>query len=154
MEIDGKVELRFLRAHGFRNIQNVVQKLKRKMKFNYDFVEIMACPSGKCWGGVVVLGRVCFRWVFARGLGVLWAWFGFCVLGVVWVCSSCRGYGRGLSFRCVVWACPLGACCGRGLGVSFRCVVWACPPADCCGCHPLRMYYRRSLIVSFRLCMC
>ena len=122
VEIDGKVELRFLRAHGFRNIQNVVQKLKRKMKFNYDFVEIMACPSGKCWGGVVVLGRVCFRWVFARGLGVLWAWFGFCVLGVVWVCCGCVLH---VGVMGVVWACPLGAWFGRGLGVSFRCVLWA-----------------------------
>lgn len=46
MEKDGKVVLRFAVANGFRNIQNLVQKLKRG-KCPYDFVEIMACPSGK-----------------------------------------------------------------------------------------------------------
>ena len=37
-------------AYGFRNIQNIVQKIKRK-KCPYDFVEIMACPSGCTNGG-------------------------------------------------------------------------------------------------------
>ena len=32
-------------VNGFRNIQNLVQKMKRK-KPTYDYVEIMACPSG------------------------------------------------------------------------------------------------------------
>ena len=39
--------LRFAAAYGFRNIQNLMQKLKRG-KCNYHFVEIMACPSGEC----------------------------------------------------------------------------------------------------------
>lgn len=46
LEKDGQVVLRFAVANGFRNIQNLVQKLKRG-KCPYDFVEIMACPSGK-----------------------------------------------------------------------------------------------------------
>lgn len=44
LEIDGKVVLRFAIANGFRNIQNLVQKLKSKCP--YDYVEVMACPSG------------------------------------------------------------------------------------------------------------
>lgn len=46
LERDGKVLLRFAIANGFRNIQNFVQKLKRG-KCIYDYVEVMACPSGK-----------------------------------------------------------------------------------------------------------
>lgn len=45
LERDGEVLLRFGIANGFRNIQNVVQKLKRG-KCNYDYVEVMACPAG------------------------------------------------------------------------------------------------------------
>lgn len=37
--------LKFAIANGFRNIQNLVQKLKRG-KVQYHFVEVMACPSG------------------------------------------------------------------------------------------------------------
>jgi len=48
--IDGKVELNFALAYGFRNIQNLVQKLKRG-KSPYHFVEVMACPSGCLNGG-------------------------------------------------------------------------------------------------------
>ena len=46
----GDVLLRFAIANGFRNIQNLVQKMKRK-KCTYDLVEIMACPSGCLNGG-------------------------------------------------------------------------------------------------------
>ena len=46
MEANGEVLLRFAVANGFRNIQNIIQKIKRG-KMTYDFVEIMACPSGK-----------------------------------------------------------------------------------------------------------
>lgn len=45
LEHDGQVVLKFAIANGFRNIQNLVQKLKRG-KAAYDFVEVMACPSG------------------------------------------------------------------------------------------------------------
>nr|CAG4643177.1 EOG090X05AC [Ilyocryptus agilis] len=37
-------------ANGFRNIQNLVQRIKRK-KCTYDYVEVMACPSGCLNGG-------------------------------------------------------------------------------------------------------
>jgi len=50
LERDGKVLLKFAIANGFRNIQNLVQKMKRK-RCDYDFVEIMACPSGCLNGG-------------------------------------------------------------------------------------------------------
>ncbi|XP_034045489.1 cytosolic Fe-S cluster assembly factor narfl [Thalassophryne amazonica] len=50
IERDGKVQLCFASAYGFRNIQNLVQKLKRG-KSPYHFVEVMACPSGCLNGG-------------------------------------------------------------------------------------------------------
>ncbi|RZF36591.1 hypothetical protein LSTR_LSTR010702 [Laodelphax striatellus] len=53
LEKDGKVVLRFGIANGFRNIQNLVQKLKRN-KCSYDYVEIMACPSGCLNGGAQI----------------------------------------------------------------------------------------------------
>ncbi|XP_050098530.1 probable cytosolic Fe-S cluster assembly factor AGAP009023 [Anopheles aquasalis] len=53
LEHEGKVVLRFAIANGFRNIQNMVQKLKRG-KSTYDYVEIMACPSGCLNGGAQV----------------------------------------------------------------------------------------------------
>lgn len=46
LEKNGQVLLRFAIANGFRNIQNLVQKLKRG-KSQYHFVEVMACPAGK-----------------------------------------------------------------------------------------------------------
>lgn len=70
LEVGGKTVLRFAAAYGFRNIQNVVRKCKasaasRSGGFGfgvgvassdasaswYDFVEIMACPSGCLNGG-------------------------------------------------------------------------------------------------------
>ncbi|XP_072916817.1 cytosolic Fe-S cluster assembly factor narfl isoform X1 [Hemitrygon akajei] len=50
LEQDANVLLRFALAYGFRNIQNLVQKLKRG-KLTYHFVEVMACPSGCLNGG-------------------------------------------------------------------------------------------------------
>ncbi|XP_039715360.1 nuclear prelamin A recognition factor isoform X1 [Pteropus medius] len=49
LERDGEVLLRFAAAYGFRNIQNVVLKLKRG-KFPYHFVEVLACAGG-CLNG-------------------------------------------------------------------------------------------------------
>jgi len=40
-----QVLLKFAIINGFRNIQNIVQKMKRN-KCVYDYVEIMACPCG------------------------------------------------------------------------------------------------------------
>ena len=45
LEVNGQTVLRFAVAYGFKNIQNLVQKIKRK-KCIYDYVEVMACPSG------------------------------------------------------------------------------------------------------------
>lgn len=53
LEKDGQVLLRFAIANGFRNIQNLVQKLKRS-KSNYHYVEVMACPSGCLNGGAQI----------------------------------------------------------------------------------------------------
>uniref|UniRef100_A0A8C0DZT2 Iron hydrogenase small subunit domain-containing protein n=1 Tax=Balaenoptera musculus TaxID=9771 RepID=A0A8C0DZT2_BALMU len=49
LEKSGEVLLRFAAAYGFRNIQNVVLKLK-KGKFPYHFVEVLACAGG-CLNG-------------------------------------------------------------------------------------------------------
>ena len=46
LENNGAIVLRFAIANGFKNIQNLVQKLKRG-KSNYHYVEVMACPSGE-----------------------------------------------------------------------------------------------------------
>lgn len=53
LEHDGKVVLSFAIANGFRNIQNLVQKLKRG-KSTYHYVEVMACPSGCLNGGAQI----------------------------------------------------------------------------------------------------
>uniref|UniRef100_A0A8C4N9B5 Nuclear prelamin A recognition factor-like n=1 Tax=Eptatretus burgeri TaxID=7764 RepID=A0A8C4N9B5_EPTBU len=50
LEMDGKVVLRFAAAYGFRNIQNLMQKIKRG-KSPYHYIEVMACPSGCLNGG-------------------------------------------------------------------------------------------------------
>lgn len=49
LEKDGKTVLRFAAAYGFRNIQNMVLKLK-KGKCYYHFIEVLACPGG-CLNG-------------------------------------------------------------------------------------------------------
>ena len=46
IELPGLPSLKFATAYGFRNIQNIVPKIKRG-KLPYDFVEVMACPSGR-----------------------------------------------------------------------------------------------------------
>ena len=47
---DGKEPLRFASVYGFRNIQALVQKMKRH-QCSYDYIEVMACPSGCLNGG-------------------------------------------------------------------------------------------------------
>lgn len=54
LEKDGETVLRFAAAYGFRNIQNMVLKLK-KGKFLYHFVEVLACPGGKNSCGPTVI---------------------------------------------------------------------------------------------------
>uniref|UniRef100_A0A6M2DUR1 Putative nuclear architecture related protein n=1 Tax=Xenopsylla cheopis TaxID=163159 RepID=A0A6M2DUR1_XENCH len=50
LKVNDEIILRFAIANGFKNIQNIMQKMKRK-KVQYDFIEIMACPSGCLNGG-------------------------------------------------------------------------------------------------------
>ncbi|KAI8075852.1 iron hydrogenase [Gilbertella persicaria] len=47
---DGRILLRFATAYGFRNIQNIVRKIKTG-KCNYHYIEVMACPGGCANGG-------------------------------------------------------------------------------------------------------
>ena len=47
---EGPVLLKFAQAYGFRNIQNIMRKIKQG-KCEYDYVELMACPSGCTNGG-------------------------------------------------------------------------------------------------------
>jgi iron only hydrogenase large subunit-like protein len=62
LEEDGEVKLRMARCYGFRNIQNLVRRLEGKSgrvvrrktgkeERGYDYVEVMACPSGCVNGG-------------------------------------------------------------------------------------------------------
>lgn len=50
LEVDGRTVLKFALCYGFRNLQNVVRKIKIG-KCDYHFLEIMACPSGCLNGG-------------------------------------------------------------------------------------------------------
>ncbi|CEO97296.1 hypothetical protein PBRA_000641 [Plasmodiophora brassicae] len=53
--VDGRPVLRFARAYGFRNIQNLVRKI-RSGSCPYHYVEVMACPSGCLNGGGQIRG--------------------------------------------------------------------------------------------------
>ena len=48
LEVDGRVVLKVGVANGFRNIQNLIRKLKTS---DLHFVEVMACPGGCLNGG-------------------------------------------------------------------------------------------------------
>ena len=48
----GAPPLRFAAAYGFRNIQGLMRKVKLG-RCEYDYVEVMACPSGGWVGGWV-----------------------------------------------------------------------------------------------------
>ncbi|KAI3456566.1 hypothetical protein Pfo_013229 [Paulownia fortunei] len=50
LEVDGKIVLRCALCYGFRNLRNIVTKIKSG-KCEYDYLEIMACPSGCLNGG-------------------------------------------------------------------------------------------------------
>lgn len=50
LEVEGKTVLKFALCYGFRNLQNVVRKIKIG-KSDYHYLEIMACPSGCLNGG-------------------------------------------------------------------------------------------------------
>lgn len=46
LECGGSVVLRFAAVYGFRNIQTVMRQMKGG-RCRYDYVEVMACPSGE-----------------------------------------------------------------------------------------------------------
>ncbi|XP_064997382.1 protein NAR1-like isoform X1 [Musa acuminata AAA Group] len=50
LQVDGKTVLKFALCYGFRNLQNIVRKIKMG-KCDYHFIEVMACPSGCLNGG-------------------------------------------------------------------------------------------------------
>ncbi|XP_034698741.1 protein NAR1 [Vitis riparia] len=50
LEIEGQTVLKFALCYGFRNLQNIVRKIKIG-KCDYHFLEVMACPSGCLNGG-------------------------------------------------------------------------------------------------------
>ncbi|KAE7995247.1 hypothetical protein FH972_000067 [Carpinus fangiana] len=50
LEVEGKTVLKFSLCYGFRNLQNVVRRIKSG-KCDYHFLEIMACPAGCLNGG-------------------------------------------------------------------------------------------------------
>ncbi|KAL2495610.1 ferredoxin hydrogenase [Forsythia ovata] len=50
LEVEGKTVLKFALCYGFRNLRNIVTKIKTG-KCDYHFLEIMACPSGCLNGG-------------------------------------------------------------------------------------------------------
>lgn len=54
--MDGVRVLHFAAAYGFRNIQNLVRKIKQG-RCEYQFVEIMACPGGCLNGGGQIKAR-------------------------------------------------------------------------------------------------
>ncbi|RVW87115.1 Protein NAR1 [Vitis vinifera] len=49
-KIEGQTVLKFALCYGFRNLQNIVRKIKIG-KCDYHFLEVMACPSGCLNGG-------------------------------------------------------------------------------------------------------
>ncbi|CAG8750029.1 11776_t:CDS:2, partial [Acaulospora morrowiae] len=50
LEVEGEPLLKFASAYGFRNIQNLVRKIKNG-NMQYHYIEVMACPSGCINGG-------------------------------------------------------------------------------------------------------
>jgi iron only hydrogenase large subunit-like protein len=50
LEVNNQIVLRFATAYGFRNISNLMRKIKNQ-NCPYHFVEIMACPSACLNGG-------------------------------------------------------------------------------------------------------
>lgn len=50
MQVEGETVLKFALCYGFRNLQNIVRKIKIG-KCDYHFLEVMACPSGCLNGG-------------------------------------------------------------------------------------------------------
>lgn len=50
LQVGGRTVLRFALAYGFRNIQTLLRRVRQGAS-PYDYVEVMACPSGCLNGG-------------------------------------------------------------------------------------------------------
>ncbi|XWS12951.1 hypothetical protein CRYUN_Cryun37aG0133900 [Craigia yunnanensis] len=50
LEVEGRTVLKFALCYGFQNLLNIVRKVKTR-KCDYQYVEVMACPSGCLNGG-------------------------------------------------------------------------------------------------------
>lgn len=101
LEKEGRILLHFAAAYGFRNIQNLVQKLKRG-RCPYHYVEVMACPAGSCATGACSSTRAAGR-VPPGQEG--WKWSP--VLCLTWVVRRLRRAGVGRGVLCPVCRCPL-----------------------------------------------
>merc|ERR1712117_655985 len=78
LEIDGVEQLKFLKAYGFKNIQNVTKRVKRN-KSKYHYIEIMACPGG-CGNGSAMIrpsGGILERRQYVKQLGEILLQRGF-----------------------------------------------------------------------------
>nr|CAG4649296.1 EOG090X05AC [Scapholeberis mucronata] len=69
---DGEQVLSVAIINGFKNIQNLVQKMKRK-KCTYDYVEVMACPSGCLNGGAQLRPNLVESKTLVAQMGLLYA---------------------------------------------------------------------------------
>ncbi len=82
------------RSYGFRNIQNITRQLKSPKGSAYDFVEVMACPSGCVNGGGQIRTGMC---VCLSVCLFVCGWVGACMYGCVgvwvWVCIKYKVSG-------------------------------------------------------------
>mmetsp|Transcript_15685 Transcript_15685/g.37821 ORF Transcript_15685/g.37821 Transcript_15685/m.37821 type:complete len:537 (-) Transcript_15685:67-1677(-) len=59
LESEGKVVMKFVAAYGFRNVQNIIRRIKKGQttgKVDFDYAEVMACPGGCLNGGGQIRG--------------------------------------------------------------------------------------------------
>lgn len=139
--------LRFAAAYGFRNIQGLMRKVKLG-RCEYDYVEVMACPSGAVqpvvhfwdtgsavWGALQGLLHVCNL----RQGGVLdgQVMEGRTLRSALF-CLPCGSSRRRVPQR----RRPAQACCGPDLGAAAGaagnavCGRWQRPWGGAAGCRP------------------
>ena len=81
LDVDGAPALRFASAYGFRSIQTLMRQMKRR-RCAYDYVEVMACPSGDSAG--------CLDRIPAKGCGPEFSGGIHQFLTMLGLLSSCR----------------------------------------------------------------
>ncbi|XP_010595747.1 cytosolic iron-sulfur assembly component 3 isoform X1 [Loxodonta africana] len=143
LERDGQVLLHFATAYGFRNIQNLVQKLRRG-RCPYHYVEVMACPSGSMWplgAGMEQARLLEWRWA-AQGPG--WAQQGAAAAGGAAVWGS-QDTGAQRCARGPEAVQALAA--GRGLKQGWPPAVYTVPR---CGEGQLRLQHQ---VVGALVCL-